>query len=48
MCSLGEFQKTNFELLKGNFEEMLEIWKKFLKNFGLTTYKYFEHFYEIS
>ncbi len=26
---LGEFCKTNFELLAGNFEEMLEIWRKF-------------------
>ncbi len=25
MRTLGEFWKTNFELLAGNFEEMLEI-----------------------
>ncbi len=29
MCALGEFWKTNFELLAENIEEMLEIWRKF-------------------
>ncbi len=36
MRTFGEFWKTNFELFAQNFEEMLEIWKKFLKNFGRT------------
>ncbi len=36
MSTLDEFWKTNFELLAGNFEEMLKIWRKFLRNFGLT------------
>ncbi len=26
ICTLGKFWKTNFELLTGNLEEMLEIW----------------------
>ncbi len=37
MFTLGEFWKTNFVLLARNFEGMLEFWKKFLRNFGLTT-----------
>ncbi len=45
--ALGEFWKTNFELLTGNFKKMLEIWRKFLMNFGLTL-KYFEYFCKIS
>ncbi len=48
MRTLREFWKTNFELLAGNFKELLEIWRKFLRNFGLTTLKDFEHFYEIT
>ncbi len=36
MRTLGDFWEKNFELLSGNFEEMLEIWKKFLRKFGLT------------
>ncbi len=36
MRTLGEFWKTNFELPAGNFEEMWEIWRKFLRNFELT------------
>ncbi len=48
MRTLGEFWKTNYELHAENFEEMLKIWKKFLKNFRLTLQKYFEYFYEIS
>ncbi len=49
MGTLGdEFWKTNFGLLAGNFEEMQEIWRKFLKNSGPTLQKYFEYFYEIS
>ncbi len=42
--TLGEFWKTNFELLAGNFKEMLEIRRKFLRKFGLTLQKYFEFF----
>ncbi len=38
MRTLGESRKiTNFELLAENFKEVLEIWKKFLRNFGLTS-----------
>ncbi len=33
----GEFCKINFELFAQNFEEMLEICKKFLRNFGRIT-----------
>ncbi len=33
MPTLGEFWETNFELLAENFEEMLEIRRKFLRNF---------------
>ncbi len=29
------FELTNFELLAGNLEEMMEIWRKFLRNFGI-------------
>ncbi len=35
MRTSGEFCKTNFELFAQNFEEMLEIYRKFLRNFGL-------------
>ncbi len=31
----GEFCNTNFELFAQNFEEMLEICRKYLRNFGL-------------
>ncbi len=46
--TLGEFWETNFEILERNFKEMLEIWRKFLRNFWLILQKYFEYFYEIS
>ncbi len=33
----GKMRTHNFELFAENFEEMLEIWRKFLRNFGLAT-----------